>query len=386
MVGLMFIVCFLILEYAVGQFYYSNIHQISYKMFDPQLGWRLKPGTYWIKPPHTFTKFSFYINKYGLRNRDITTIQEKGIKRIIILGDSFTFGEVIRNKDIFSIQLERILKKNYSNKYEIINAGVPGYGTAQELLFMKKLSDNNITGDIYLLIIFTNDILDNLCLDYGNRSQNSVQPGFVLGSNDKIELRYLPVNKTSNNLENFIPVRKKPKNTKIIEVLKRKVESFLQTKPVLVKVLSKLGFNVKFPRMPGLLNGWYEENVLEAGIPLMKALIKEIKNETEIKNAKLLISIIPSPIQVYPDVYGNILKKTFPDSKQVDNWLKNMTKPQTIIREICEKLDIPFLDLYPILYKNSDKELFIPREGHLNRTGHTIVAHNLAKFIIENDK
>jgi len=108
------------------------------------------------------------------------------------------------------------------------------------------------------------------------------------------------------------------------------------------------------------------------------------KNEALSKNAKLLISLIPSPIQVYPDIYNPILKRTFPNNGLVDAYLKDVTKPQKTIKAICEELDIPFLDLYPVLWQSNDRELFIPADGHLTETGHKVVADNLAVFIMRN--
>ncbi len=69
-------------------------------------------------------------------------------------GDSFVFGMAVADKDLFTTLLENILNKNLPEavypKYEVINAGVPAYGTGQELLMMKYLANHSIVGDIYL--------------------------------------------------------------------------------------------------------------------------------------------------------------------------------------------------------------------------------------------
>lgn len=384
MIVLTFAFCFFMIEYVIGQFYYSNVNQLSYAKFDASIGWCLTPGNYWRKPPQSFRKHSIYINKSGLRNKDLATRKPGGLIRIIILGDSFTFGEINPEEHLFSYQLEEFLYKNHSIKCETINAGVPGYGTAQEMLLMKRLSKNNVVGDIYLLMIFTNDILDILRLDYGFLDANLLQPGFAINEMGKIELKYPPENRLDENLENFMLRRNVGRRAKIVEILKRRLESWIQTKSSLVKTLNKLGFQVSFPRMPGLINGWYRRGVLDAGVPLMKAIMKEIKKQADTKSAKLLVSLIPSPIQVYPDVYGDLLNKTFPGNKLVDEYLKDPLRPQTIITNMCWDLQIPFLDLYPVLYEKNDKVLYIPREGHFSKSGHTIVAEELAKMVAKN--
>ena len=95
MVAFTLMVCFLVLQYGFANFYYSDVDKKRDKMFDPVLGWVYQPGTYLVKPPHSFSKHVIYINKHGLRNRDIASDHEAGIRRILILGDSFTFGKSV---------------------------------------------------------------------------------------------------------------------------------------------------------------------------------------------------------------------------------------------------------------------------------------------------
>ncbi len=371
---------FVILEYGLARYYYSDISQKRYKEFDSELGWINKPGNYLIKPTQSLIKNSIYINKYGLRNRDIKPENDDAVKRIIILGDSFTFASAISSNDIFPTQIEGILNSSLPNKYEVINAGVEGYGNVQELLLMKKLADNQITGDIYVLMIFINDILDNLSLSYGNAAENLIQPRYELDANNNLVLKRAP-QKTINDSSNLIAVQDKKRTIILFDTLKVQLQTFLQTNPYLISLLNKMGIETKFPRVPGLINGWYDEDVLNKGIPVLRKSIEEISIEAEKRSARLFISVIPSPLQVYPDTYGPLLEKTFPDNEMVNMWLKDKLVPQQIVKGICDELHIPFLDLYPILYKNNNRQLYIPNEGHLTKEGHAIVAVSLANFL-----
>ena len=115
----------------------------------------------------------------------------------------------------------------------------------------------------------------------------------------------------------------------------------------------------------------------------MKALIKEIRDEAYRNNGVLLVGMIPSPFQVYPDVYDHMLRGTYAGNKAVASYLKDPAKPQRIMCEICEELNIPCLDLLPILIQNNAKELYIPADGHLSKEGHAVVAQQLATFVIK---
>ena len=89
------VVCFAIFEFAISRFYYSDVQMVQDKEFDETLGWRLKPGAYLVKPPHAFAKHEIFINRYGMRSREIAEAPEPGTERIVILGDSFAFGKAV---------------------------------------------------------------------------------------------------------------------------------------------------------------------------------------------------------------------------------------------------------------------------------------------------
>lgn len=376
-------ICLAVLEFGIARYYHSDVSEKRYKEFDSELGWINKPGNYSIKPTQSFLMNSLYINKYGLRNREISPKTNNTVWRIIILGDSFAFANGVSNQDTFPTQVESILNSSLPGKYETINAGVEGYGNVQELLLMKRLAADNITGDIYVLMVFINDILDNLCLSYDNATENLVQPKYDLNANNELVLKRAP-QKVINDSSNLVSVKEKRHNIILFDTLKIQLQSFLQANPYLLGLLNKMGFDAKFPRLPGLVNGWYNEGVLKRGIPLLRQSIKEIKNEAEKHHGKLYVNLIPSPLQVYPNTYGPLLEKTFPNNVLVERWLRDKLAPQRFVREICEELQIPFLDLYPILYGNNKKKLYIPNEGHFTEEGHAIVAVSLANFIRSN--
>jgi hypothetical protein len=135
--------------------------------------------------------------------------------------------------------------------------------------------------------------------------------------------------------------------------------------------------------MPSLIYGWYVDETSKQGVPLMKALMKEICDEAYKNNAVLLVGVIPSPFQVYSDVYDHLLRGTYGANRAVASYLKDPQKPQRIISEICEELKIPYLDLLPIFIQNNAKELYIPADGHFSKEGHAVVAQQLATFVIK---
>ncbi len=374
---------FVILEFGLATFYYSNGEEIERYTFDKELGWRFKPGQYVIKPPGSLLKYKISINSLGLRYRELGPRPE-GTKRIIVLGDSFTFGENVRDEALFSTQLERRLNDRPAVsglKYEVVNTGVPGYGNAQELLLTRRLASAGVVGDVYILNVFTNDILDNLCMNYGDRSRNAVQPGFVL-ENGQLIFKYKPEN-VSRDQGNLVAVRR-GFNLKLVSVVKNNLQSIAQTKPGLTKLAGSLGFNINVQRMPGIINAWYDDEVLASGVPLMKALIGEINTTVRSHNGTLIVTLIPSPMLVYSETYDQIIKKSFPDDPQAKQFLADPARAQRIISQMCKELNLPLLDMLPILQANRNRSFYLPADGHFNEAGHAIFAASLEKFVREN--
>jgi len=377
-------VCFLIAEFVFAEFYDTDEYRISDKLFDPVVGWRTRPGTYWLKPPHSFTKHEVYINRQGLRNKEIPE-RKVGVRRLAILGDSFVAGRAVPTEELFSTLMETHLNAGMENSYEVINAGVPGYGTAQELLFMKELANEGIVADMYLVIIFANDILDNLRLTYSELHENPVQPGFVLDEKQNLELRHTPKYRLFKS-SNFISPKEGQSAFKLVGILKVKIEGYLQTKPGMVELARSVGLSVEIPRVPGTINAWYREDLLDMGVPLMKGLIKEMKDQAQRYNAYLAVAVIPSSMMVYADTYGPLLESTFPDSTVTKEFNKDPLRPQRIAASLCRELNIAFIDLYPVLMEHREEELFVPEEGHFSKSGHAVAGRALAEFVASQER
>lgn len=386
--------CLFMLEFFIADYFIDRTSDIYFHKFDPVLGWKPESGSYEFKPQNSMKKHTIYINKFGLRNREIGMLKKKHTTRIIVLGDSFTFGMRVDNKDLFTTRLEKILNEEVEGdthtEYEVINAGVPAYGTGQELLIMRYLAEQGIVGDIYLLMMFNNDIFDNMRLLRNNLAVYA--PSFVLDENGSTPiLKHLPKkvevngnNNTTKESDGDDIVSKMIEaisNLKTVRFLEDRLGTLLQTRPAIVNILMKLGIKIESPEMPATIIGWYHNDIFHKGLPLLKALVSEIKQEAINKKAKLMVALIPSPIDIYPDIYRPILQRAFPGEKMVAEWLNDPERPQRITVELCNALEIPMLDLYAVLYKNNKRNFYIYRDGHFNEAGHAIVAESIVKFI-----
>lgn len=99
--------------------------------FDSQLGWTLAPNVTGVSH-RTGEPIEYRINSQGLRDTETPYEKPPGVFRIVLLGDSRTFGFGMAIEKHFSSLIE-----GYFENLEVINMGVSGYGVDQELLFLR---------------------------------------------------------------------------------------------------------------------------------------------------------------------------------------------------------------------------------------------------------
>lgn len=101
-------------------------------LYDAHLGWKNIP--YWESK--TFGRY-LKINSLGLRDREHPYEKPAGVQRVLVLGDSFAWGYGVSNRETFSSQLEKRFESE-NMPWEVLNAGVSGWGTDQELLYLQR--------------------------------------------------------------------------------------------------------------------------------------------------------------------------------------------------------------------------------------------------------
>lgn len=96
-----------------------------------------------------------------LRMRDHAPMKDASAgPRVLCLGDSFTFGEGVHAGDTYPARLEMLLRKDAGlGAVQVLNGGVQGYGTRQELVFMERYG-RALRPDAVVLGFVLNDACD----------------------------------------------------------------------------------------------------------------------------------------------------------------------------------------------------------------------------------
>ena len=148
------------------------ITEIGLRMFLPQqesMEWFLSNEKYGYVNKANFHQKYHYVqsdfimdvktNSFGHRAADYN-LSRLDIRRILLLGDSFTFGQGVNIKESFSIKLE-ILLNQLCEKFVVINTGVGGWGTLQENTYAKDHFDL-FKPDIIVITFCGNDPDDDV--------------------------------------------------------------------------------------------------------------------------------------------------------------------------------------------------------------------------------
>lgn len=131
-----------------------------------------------IRPNSRFTHTSidgswdFVTNAQGFRNYDdYHYIKPKGVIRIVVLGDSQTQGYESHQDYTYSSILEKLLKSNNIDA-QVINTGVSGFSTAEELVLL-EWEMVKYRPDYVVLGFFANDFQDNFKAGLYGLNENS---------------------------------------------------------------------------------------------------------------------------------------------------------------------------------------------------------------------
>ncbi|MCA1594263.1 MAG: SGNH/GDSL hydrolase family protein, partial [Acidobacteria bacterium] len=129
---------------------------------DAARGYSLRPGIegWYRREGRSYVR----INSDGLRDREHTREKPAGTLRVAVVGDSYAEAFPVSPEKAFWAVLEKKLEGCEAfagKKVEVINFGVSGYGTAQELITLHEKVWAYAPDIVLLAVTTNNDITDN---------------------------------------------------------------------------------------------------------------------------------------------------------------------------------------------------------------------------------
>ena len=350
----------------------GNPTQMLYRP-DPYFGWGHTPGDSFQRVTNG-RSVEIQINSLGLRSPETAYEKKPGTMRVLVLGDSFTEAFQVPAESIYPSRIEQLLNTRNAREYEVINAGVAGYGTDNALLFYRH-EGYKYDADVVLLSLYVgNDIRNNWyrldTIDSGGLRKPYFSPG-----PDGLELNMYPFDRHSSL------------TTRIKIFLNRNVRLYSFARELRDRLRSReipagRGDDGAPPTVPldmQLFDSSVNEN-WEIAWSVTEQLIGMLRDEVEAAGQRFVVALIPTKAQVHRHYWQAFLA----DMEGLDLSDFRLDWPTERLRRILESRGIEFIDLAPAFREQAaaaDSELYIPDDGHWNEAGHDIAAATIAGYL-----
>lgn len=343
-----------------------------------------------------------WINDHGLRDGVIGYDNPSNALRVLSLADSFGEALQVDLVDTYHKQLQVRLEESLGRTIQVLNAGVGGWGTDQEAIFYIA-EGFRYKPDIVLLSFFVrNDVVNNYGPLENARNGGSQQKLFFELAPDGTliapPLEELTITPPAEPLDGSRTDGYNP----ILLPLADRLWRWSDIYRFLVPRLRDMAVVVQTLGPSGILGG---EGVVRAGHPttpipffvyqepptvefeaawsLTEAIISQLRDEVEKREAKLIVILIAAPEQLYPTQWDDLVARNPVMAKQA--W--NLDLPNQRLTEFMVRENISHLDLLPIFRQASQQPDTVPlhlqHDQHWTKAGHALAAEAIHEFFVK---
>jgi hypothetical protein len=372
-IATLFLLC-LVTEVALRFFYHpENLGTVV--RFDENLGWSLEPNSY-LRSVDTELGLDYRIrvNSMGMREREFSRAKKPGTRRILVIGDSIAFGTGVDAGLRFSNFIDRALGDNT----EVLNAGVCGWGTDQELIYYESTGRHLDPDAVVLTLTMANDVVNNM-LDHLFLG-SATKPRFTFDRHrGSIDLAGATLTPPSPPVRHRI--RNLLRHSRLLVFVKRRIEATERAHAVAnagsgrPTGFEKEGLERNYSHWSVYENSYDDE--FEQGWELTEALIGRFADLCRQDGVELIVFAFPLKIEV-----DEPWRRGLVEHHEIDPARFDFFKPYRRLASFCERRGIEFI--YPLDdFKRASKKrsLYFTKDSHPNRYGNALAAQVLLETL-----
>ena len=311
----------------------------------------------------------FSISSQGLRDREYQA-KAPGEYRILLLGDSFTWGHGLADNQIVSLRMERLLARGgHSPRVTVVNCGVCGYAPWQERHFLRKRGFP-LEPDLVVLQLYPpNDVSGSYSL-VGKKLESYKRKWEVRLHN------YRRRHEFPFRAERWLQTHS---NAYGLLLGASGVEAPVQTVAAALRFIPPAGplpgepTTKRNPHREVCLVNWYPG--LEEAWRIYADSVQDIRDDCRKAGVGFAAYAHGDSSSLDPELWQG-LNAQFPETPY------EMNKDLRLTDELLDELGVPHPNLLEVLRAHPDpEELYYPHNAHFTPLGMQIVAECLAQFI-----
>ncbi|HZO30552.1 MAG TPA: SGNH/GDSL hydrolase family protein [Chloroflexota bacterium] len=316
----------------------------------------------WIKTSEFKTHVQ--ISPLGLRDPRTEYTRPADVYRILVVGDSFVEGVQVNAADTVAARLESSLQAAGGRRVEVLNAGVAGYGTGQEMLLFEQEGLKYDPQLLVLVVFLGNDIGDNAYRPDSRREAPSPRPSFELSGDNGVRV-----------VSGTMPERP------------RDVRQALRDCCLLYNVF-ETGVLLKLANGPVrdqpeteqdaryLVRDLYEldpDSETMRGWRVTERVLGRLRDHSAAAQVRFVIVGAPDSLALDEAAWEERMGGSRAASGRFAP-----DAPNRRLGEIAARLGVPYVDLYPVLSREIQNEmLYYPIDSHWTPAGHALVARTI---------
>jgi len=326
----------------------------EYYQSDQLLGWRPRPNVQGMHNiPGQFSS-TFRTNSQGLRGAREFSFERGEATRMVVVGDSFTWGYGVNDEDVYVSKLAELLPK-----VEIINLGVTAYGPSQELEYFKS-EGIRYRPDIVVLSFCLNDIEE---YEYKSVKNGIVRSAIHVGGEE-----------SSGNWKGWMSER---------IYLYSFIMDRINTSKALVNLLVQLGIK-------GELGGYEALDInlrpslkqypieLEEQWESTKSKLRMIRDIANDQKTRLVLVLIPSRQSIEPTSFAHTIAYTKYEPNDFD-----LDKPYRLLEQFALDEQIEVINPVAAFVRASEvgNKLYLTNDSHFTPAGHELFAKEITTYL-----